>query len=175
MQSKPKIKLNQLSPILVKVIGELIKNQNICKYLYYNEDNPLEQSDLSLPMHDLVVVGNKNRKIFPYPFNPNVSTDNCSQIRLFYDKGEFKGRTLEFNGLFIDIIVAKDLWLIRDVDSICIRPYEILSEIVSMFHDKDFGIGTKINFQDFGHVFVNDHFDCIRVITELLHFKSGKR
>jgi len=173
---KSVIKLSQLSPVLIRSIQEIVNEQSICKLLYYNDNDPLNQDDLSIPADFLVKQGSDDQKIFAYPFNPEVSIDDASHLRIFYPEGDFKERVLEYNGLVFDIIVSKNLWLIRDIDNnLSIRPYEILSRIVNLFYDRDFGIGTKVNFIKYSHTFVNDHFDGVRLFANLVHFKSGKK
>lgn len=157
------MRLNLLSPNLVLILQEIVKYQNICKLLYYNTSTPLSSADLTLPANNLILT-----KIFPYPFNINVVTEDCSQIHVYVPSGDFEdNRVIENINICFDIIVAKNLWLINNNGESLIRPYEIMKELINIFNKSVSTVG-RIYFKRFIHISVNDNFDCVRLIGEMM-------
>jgi hypothetical protein len=155
------LKLELLSPNLVLLIDEILDNQNICKYLYYDDKNPLGQSTIADTSGLLLT------KIFPYPFS-SVITEECTQLRLYYPDGEFDSiGKIEQSLVLFDIICHKNLWLINDGTNSLIRPYEIMKELINLF-DQSLSTVGKLKFKRFNHLFVNDKFDCIRLMAEMM-------
>lgn len=160
------VKFELLSPNLLVILNQIIQNQNIAKYLYYDVTNPLEQPDIA----DTSVL-NFN-KVFPYPFDPELTTEDCSQIRVFYWDGAIK-RVIEETKVMFDIIVAKKLWLINDNNTPAIRPYQIMSELVTTLDDKSIESVGRLHFNNFRHVSVDQQFDAIRVLASMTTFNQG--
>lgn len=157
------VKLELLSPNLIIILNELIKNQNIVKYLYYNQKNPLSQSNLTLPATNLMFD-----KVFPYPFFIDVETEEGSQIRVYYPKGRIEdGRVIEDTMVYVDILVAKTLWLVNDGEA-KIRPYEMMKEIINHFYRKPIGTLGSLTFDEFTHLTVNDKFSGVRLEGKMI-------
>lgn len=159
-------KLELLSPNLVLILKEVLNIQNICKLLYYNQTNPLSQPNLILPANNLMF-----NLVFPYPFNPDVTIQDCSQLRIYYPSGQLKNNEIVGDiNLIFDIIVAKNLWLINDGDS-KIRPYEIISELISYFSKNSINTVGRLHFERFNHLTVNEKFDALRLIANMIIFE----
>lgn len=161
------MRLGFLSSNLVLILQEIVKNQNICKLLHYNTSTPLSSADITLPANNLIL-----NKIFPYPFNQNVILEDCSQIRVYVPNGYLENnRIIENTDICFDIIVAKNLWLINNNGQSLIRSYEIAKELVNIFNKNVSTIG-RLNFKKFIHISVNDKFDCIRLISEMMTLRK---
>lgn len=165
------MKLEYLSSNLINILLEILQHQDICKYIHYNQSNPLQQSDLSLPAVFLLKNDDETKKrVFPYPFNPSITIEDQTQLRIYYPSLEFKnGQVVEDGMVLFDIICSKNLWLI---DGGLIRPYEIMKLIVNNFHDKSIDTVGKLQFKRFNHIFVNDKFDCLRLTGQIVTFGS---
>jgi hypothetical protein len=161
------VKLSLLSPNLIIIMNELIKNQKLCKYLYYKDRYPLAQPDIP----DTSILLFKN--LFPQPFDPSeVQTDDSTSLRVFYLRGDF---TREYpvgveTQVYFDIICAKANWLINSGDPVNVgepkvRPYEIMSEIVATLDNKSIDTVGKLHFVGFNHIGVNKTFDGIRLLA----------
>lgn len=162
------VKLELLSPNLVIILNEIIKDNEIAKYLYYNQSNPLSQVDIPLPAKNLMF-----KNVYPYPFDNSAAATDTSQVRAYYPNGLFENREIIHDTRIVfDIIVAKSLWLVND-GSPLIRPYEIMKNIVNLFSDKSVGTLGKINFHRFVHLTVNEKFDAIRVEATMLTIGTG--
>lgn len=157
------MQIELLSNNIIIVLKEILKHQNICKLLYYNNSTPLSQEDLTLPANNLIL-----KKIFPYPFDSEVVTEDCSQVRIWYPSGKFKGGgNININNIFIDIVVSKSLFLINIDGKEKIRPYEIMKEILQIFNSDISTLG-KLHFIDFFHLFVNEKFDMLRLRADFI-------
>lgn len=161
------MKLGLLSPNLVLLLQEILANQKICKLINYDQKNPYSQPDIE-PFSLLL------NKVFPFPFDPNSTTDEGTQLRVYYQDTNLKNnQIIEDTTIFFDIICAKtpNIWLMDDGES-KIRPYEILSELVTHLSDRSIETLGKVRFKRFVHVNVNKEFDCIRLIGDV--FTIGK-
>jgi hypothetical protein len=157
------VKLELLSDNLMILIEELLNNQSIAKYLKYNDKDAINKPDILLPANSLLM-----NKIFPFPFNPNISTDDCSQIRVYYPDGGFDDSQVWLDtDIFFDIVVAKKLWLTSDGQRSSIRPYEIMRHTIEQFKDRSIGTLGKLIFTRFIHMNANDNFDVIRLGAQM--------
>jgi len=153
---------------IVAIMNELINDQELIKLLYYNEDNPYDKPDLSLPATNLI-----RNKIFPFPFNPRIQTEASCQLRVFYASGYFTNdETYSPSRLIFEIVVHKDLWLINDGTKSLIRPYEILNRLQIIFHKRSIGTLGRLRFRPWSFGFGNEHFDLIRFEAESETFKG---
>lgn len=155
-------KLELLSPNLIKIVLELLDNQNLCKLLYYKQNNPLEQTtiiDTNILLFDC---------LYPYPSNVDVTTESECQLHIYYPNGNFvNNQVIELNDIFFDIILAKtkDIYLINNNGTSAIRAYEIMKEILVSFYNQSIDTIGTIKFKKFVHIYVNEKFDCIRLIA----------
>lgn len=153
------VKLELLSKNLISILNEIKKNQNLCKYLYYNTTNPVAESDFDT---SCLLVGCDVPRLFPYPFVVTSSDEEICKIHVYYPNGQFVNRVVENSIIYFDIICAKTLWLTNSG----VRPYEIMTEVLNSFDELNIGtIGTLL-FKRFDHIAINEKFDCIRLRAE---------
>lgn len=158
------LKINNISSNLVLIMQEIVNNQTLCKYLNYNQSNPLTQANLTLPANSLIMT-----KVFPYPFDVKTEQIDISQLRIYYPKGDFgSNQVIENTDIWFDIVVAKskELWLVNDGTAL-IRPYEIMKNIINHFDGKSVSTVGRLKFNRFYHVSVNEKFDCVRLVAEM--------
>lgn len=157
------VKLELLSRNLTLMLQQLLQNKEVVKYLAYNVKNPLSQPDVPLPATSLMF-----KNLHPYPFDSFATTEDCSQIRVYLPSGTFGTKEIVADTtIFIDIIVAKSLWLVNDGQAL-IRPYELMKLIVSMFSETSVGTLGQIKFNKFVHLAINERFNGIRIDAKMI-------
>ena len=159
--------LGQMSNNVVDVMKALAGNKGIRALLYIDDDNPLDKEHRdSIPSDIEIIRGHGDKKrISPVSFDMNAQLDDRTEIRVYYNIGRFskEGRHVDYN-MHIDIICAKNLWLITDaLGNSKIRPYEIMSRIFDVVGQRNINqinIGRPVQFQMLS---VNERFDAIRI------------
>ena len=161
------VSMGHMSNNVVDVMKALADNYGIRALLYIDGDNPLDKEHKENVPNNLEILkqnSDKNR-ISPVSFNMMAQTDDRTEIRVYYNIGRFstEGRHIDYN-MHIDIICAKNLWLITDtLGNSKIRPYEIMSRIFDVVGQRNINqinIGRPVQFQMLS---VNERFDAIRI------------
>ena len=136
------VSMGHMSNNVVDVMKALADNYGIRALLYIDEDNPLDrkehEDDVPSSIDILKQNSDKNR-ISPVSFNMDAQIDDRTEIRVYYNIGRFstEGRHIDYN-MHIDIICAKNLWLITDtLGNSKIRPYEIMSRIFDVIGQRN--------------------------------------
>lgn len=160
------MRFDSLSKNVVNVMKTLIQNEGLLMLLVNDDYNPF---DPNLPQINPSNVINPNHvqcHIKPYPFDPDATDTDGSFIRVYYNDGELdKSEVISETRLHIDIIVAKELWLIKGS---MIRPYEIMARVIDMVGRRAVGSGIKLKIDGFQHLSVNTKFDAIRIYSDYM-------
>lgn len=122
---------------LQKIALRLVKNQKLCKYLRYTNDNPLENPDFEDPIKEIL---HKNIKVIPL-VNIDANTTQSTAI-VMYKKAPVNQENSEFNLVTLCVKIYTPLreWQLNDVN---LRPYLIISEIEKSLRNKKVeGLGT---------------------------------
>jgi len=158
------MKLEYLSDNLVIILQEVMKQQNLCKLIKYNQSNPLEQTDLVLPASDLLMSS-----LFPYSADDEVTIDNCVQLRCWVYTGKFEGADISINDVFLDIVLAKDLFLITINNKPQLRPYEIMKELIKTFDRISISTLGKLHFINWYQLSsIGSNFITFRIRAEMM-------
>lgn len=169
------MKLESMSKNIVKIMGELIKNDGLNMLLVNNVSNPFDPTLPEINPKKLIVPNNPFSKIYPYPFDPDATTTDASFIRVYYNDGAFNANEVIAEAqLHIDVIVAKSLWLIDDGTDALIRPYEIAGRVITMLGATSVGSKIKLKFDGYQHLYVNPKFDAIRLYANYMSVETGK-
>ena len=171
------MKMNYLSKNVVGIIQKLGNDPFLSNMIMNDSTTPFDPS-----------IYEDNCKCFkriaPYPFNPDAEENDASFIRVYYNQAEFdKSEVISDARLHIDIIVAKNLWLINDGqktnhypdgngDSL-IRPYRILERVVEVLTSSHLPSSERVSFEGWQHLAVNTKFDAIRLYAE--HFSVNSK
>lgn len=149
------------------IIDEILKNENLCKLIYYNEVNPIEQDEIE----------NKDKLIYenliPIPYNPEVQQEEKIELRLFFGDADIENRFL-LDAVFVcQVVCPFDLWRInvKDEEGIYkprVRPYEIMHEVTETFRDKTIGKLGVIQFENCGYRFVADKYGFYELMGSVL-------
>lgn len=133
-------RLREISQYKNTILQRLVENQNICKAVYYQEINYLEQPEVAI---DQVLYNN----IFPFPFIP--TSDSELKIKKTYItltlSNYQKAGSVQFKAgnIFINAYTHKDLFR---TNYNCLRIDYLISEIDEMLNgDRGIGIG-KLEF-----------------------------
>ena len=129
-----------LGMTVMKITTELLNNQDLCKLLYYTNEDPLNQPDITNTKESLF---NKNIHIVPaIPIEDydgsylNVVVDTISTMGS-------KGSAFNTVSIRFDILCPIDLWAIHSTQ---LRPFAIMSEIDKFMRlSKKTGIGEVEN------------------------------
>lgn len=156
-------RFSELGTNINYVIQELLKDQDLMKLLFYNNETPLSSPDIVNPSALLF------NNIFPYPKLPLVEENQKAIITVMFSNArlnsniKFKDYKLIFN-----IMCHVDLWKIRGG----LRPYEIAQRIDNIFNEKrgtSLSIG-KVIFDDFIYREYNQKFNGFYLCYSLTDF-----
>lgn len=165
------VKINNLSSNVTDVMIALKENDGLAELLTNNISNPF-----TIPVKDkssLINPKNANCKIFPYPFDPEVQIEDSSFIRVYYGRGDFnENEVIQEMTMNIDIIVAKNLWLISDGQRSLIRPYEIMDRIVDTVGYRSANGRIRLKISGWQHLAVNARFEAIRLYCDYYNVES---
>lgn len=159
------IKINNLSNNIVSILDILSNNERLCQLLLHNESNPFFEPNPTA-MKNIANPKSDSCRITPYAFDPEATIEDSSFIRVYYNNGEFDGsEAIQELTLHIDIIVAKNLWLINNDTRSMIRPYEIMDSIVDSIGRSSWNNKINVNFDSWTYLAVNTAFDAIRLYS----------
>lgn len=145
----------ELGDNLFKIATHLLKNQNLCRLLVNDDNNPLArevQDTHNLLGKNIVVVPRINEEDF----------DRESKIALVFPYGELNDANKEFKNLRFDVLVytTLDTWVVNDTS---LRPFMIMSEIETSLKDKRInGIGV-IEYNHFELTTLTDKVSCYQM------------
>lgn len=110
----------EFGPILTRIAGALVKNQELCKLLYYTDNNPLSHAAVASNL-----IFGENIRIIPKA----ASEDNeKNSIILVLKRGDINKSNDEFMNIRLLVYVYNPFtqWIINDDN---LRPFKIIGEI----------------------------------------------
>ena len=117
------LKFKHIETNLLKLLILIINNQNVCKYIYYLDDDPLNNPDVSvnlietrniiLTLFDEEILDNESIKVFINPFQGDLRSQPLSNILYL-----------------IDIVIPNNKWVLHGLGQL--RAYRIADEIAQM-------------------------------------------
>jgi hypothetical protein len=145
----------ELGENLQKIVKRLLANDELVKLLYYEQDDPIGQSALSMEVKEQEVFEKLIKTV------PRVGTkDTAKSVIVVYVQkaGKLSGNK-EFRNvkILVDVIVPLTQWYIRDTN---FRPFAILGQVQSSLDDKTVNGLGKISGGDFELNFVTDDVIC---------------
>ena len=144
-------------------------NKRLQKYLYYTNDRPLENPDLT--QEEINSLFGEQIKIVPKFY---IDGSIMNYIVISQDSYVTNATNPEFrNSLIeIDIICHYDQWQLKDFE---LRPYKIAGELDSMLDGAKFsGIGT-LNFVGATKVMFTDEYAGLCVFYQAIHGIEDKK
>lgn len=159
-----------MSNKIVDVMSIVSLNETLVKLLLNNETDPYNSPfPTDYREGDIIKQSSKYCKISPTPFNPEAEDEDGSMIRVYYNNADFNdNETIMEADIFIDIIVAKKIWLInnRKINKSFVRPYEIANIIINTLGRDSIHNPPPLKFKGFNHLHINTMFDSIRIYAE---------
>lgn len=142
--------LEELGPNLMKIIKRLLANQNLLRYLYYTDKDPLNPEKADVSAKEVYQDG-MNGLIRIVPIIRDV-TSATSFLTLHVLKGDVVSENNEYLDIYfsIETFTPPEQWAIKGEN---LRPYSIMSEIQKSLEDKMInglgriqGSGFSVNF-----------------------------
>lgn len=125
------MKFDAMSRNNIIILEELLKDQELLKYVEYNESSPQLKDDID-NVGSLVF-----RKIFPTPFDEEVPTQEETNLRAFFPDGELQNDEVLHSTISFQVVTHNNLWNVYRKDGKKgLRPYEIMSKVVDIFEGK---------------------------------------
>lgn len=147
--------LGELGINLQKIITRLQSNQNLLKYLYYSDKDPLSNEDLTKEQIQKEVF-EKLIKIVPR-VGPKETAQSLISLRVVRATADRAND--EFNNitLCIEVFVPLTQWFVKDSN---LRPFCIMSEILKSLNHKIInGIG-RLEHIGFDLNFITEEISC---------------
>lgn len=147
--------LGELGINLQKIITRLQSNQNLLKYLYYSDKDPLSNEDLTKEQIQKEVF-EKLIKIVPR-VGPKETAQSLISLRVVRAAADRTND--EFNNitLCIEVFVPLTQWFVKDSN---LRPFCIMSEILKSLNHKIInGIG-RLEHIGFDLNFITEEISC---------------
>lgn len=140
---------------LQKIISRLMDNQNLLKYLYYSDKDPLSNPDLT----DEQIKKEIFEKIIKV--TPRIGSKETAQslILVRCSQGSRLGANSEFKliNFIVEIYVPNTQWLIKGQN---LRPFAIMGEIQKSLDGKLINGLGKLTGGDFQYNFSSEEMTC---------------
>lgn len=144
MKSKRSKMFSLLSDNAIIIANEILDDKEIIKLLSYNSSTPLSEEDILDPK------GLFQSNVFITPFTGDVPAEQKSTLHINFDGGDIQKREWLKNSVDFEILVHRDLWLIKDEkDKMSIRPYLLMDKIFDLFDDKSIGTLGVLKFVNY--------------------------
>ena len=147
------------------IMKRLIANDNLVKYLYYTDKDPLSNGALTEEQKKDLIFEKLIR------ITPRVGADETAQsiiaIRVTdgarLDKnGEFKNVTIS-----IEVLVPLTQWIIKGTN---LRPFAILGEIQESLEGKKVNGLGKLTGGDFSLAFLTEELGCYEMFFDIISY-----
>mgnify|MGYP001019742212 CR=1 FL=1 len=138
---------SNLETLTNRMAGMLLSNQDFVKYLYYTNDDPLSQPDISNP---LSILGDK---FVLQPKPSGYTTEQGVIVEMFLsgdNPNRGNGGMITEYVITFNILVHLDTWSIRNG----IRPYRLLNIIDETFNDKSINEISYTKIQSLGSKYI---------------------
>lgn len=142
-------RLDELSSMKTEILTRLISNQDICKAVYYNEEDFLDQPEVDNP-HSLIYSN-----IFPYQVIRDLVDETKTYINLSFNN--FQQINNSFKRGFITFSVVTHIDIVRT--SYGFLRYDFIANKIDemMNQERGFGLG-RLQFNEFNEFVVKDKF-----------------
>lgn len=154
----------ELGVNLSKVALRLVKNQKLCKYIMYTNDNPLDNPDFKDPIKEVL---HKNIKVIPL-VNIDKNTTRSTVI-VTYRSAPVNETNSEFDNVTMVVMVYTPMreWQLNDIN---LRPFLIISEIEKSLKDKSIeGLG-RLKYKGWESKLFTDAYSVYHMVFQINAF-----
>lgn len=137
-------------------------NQTLCKLLYYDYTNPLDQADIADTT--ILYTDYENQRILFSPFTLNVDDSRITKLAVLLNDITVD-RIDYFREVSIDCIIAchNDLWDLNSTNYVSSRPIAIWDELEIIFNSQ-YTSGVGKDRTSIGNlIYFNDNFSGYRI------------
>lgn len=143
-------RLQDLSKDKVTIMSRIISDPNICKAIYYNEPNFLDQPDIVDPASSVIY-----KNVFPYRYIPDPTNEEHTYVTLSFRRYKPIGTAYKSGLIYIYVFTHKDL---VKTDYGLLRYDYIISELDQLMNVQ-YGIGIgKAEFHEMDEFIVNEQY-----------------
>jgi hypothetical protein len=132
---------------------KVLANQNLCKYLYYDDKNPLSKDDIS-NTKQAIFKDKKRQRLFVTPFTVDTTDVTKTTLTIMLDRFEIDSKNMYYEDLEVSFIIACNvrLWELADEeDKVKLRVNGIWEELNNTFK-KQGNIGLGKNYFKYGRI-----------------------
>lgn len=147
--------LVELGPNLQKVMNRLLANQNLLKYLYYTDKDPLSHEDLTQKQIQEEIF-EKQVKIVPR-VGPKEDAKSLISLRVIHGPSDPQNTEFRTIVLAIEVFVPLTQWFIKSEN---LRPFCIMGEIQESLNGKIVNGLGKITGGSFSLNFLTEEISC---------------
>jgi len=134
------------------ILDKIYANQNLCKYLLYDDANPLSHADISDT--SVLRTDKKNQRIFVTPFSVDTTDKVKSTLHIMLNNFEIDDKNMFYEDMNIDFIICCNvrIWELNDGSGdVKIRCNGIWTELCNSFK-RQMTVGVGKNHFDYGKV-----------------------
>jgi hypothetical protein len=124
---------------------KVLANQSLCKLLYFNNENPLAESDIADT--SILYTDKLNQKLFFTPFTDDRDSEAKSTLHIVISDFKLDTTSKYFKDISIDFIVMihNDLWILDDGSGeIKLRSNAIWKELNDTFFEHRSAMGKNL-------------------------------
>lgn len=135
-----------LNIYLNDILQKIYASQDLCKLLYYDVSNPLEQADIIDTK--ILFTDKMNKRIFTTPFNLDIAEIQKTTLTICVYHSEIDNNNVFYKDIMIDFIIVShvNLWEL-DTDNeyeTNLRPNLIVNELSKLFN-REYTVGIGKN------------------------------
>ena len=170
MNNKISSKFKFISENTIKIVNEMLSNQNLVKYIHYlDREHPLNSDRPDVSARE---VRDKNF-VFTH-FNEDILVETQILVFVNPNRGRFPSNRVVAGDIYrMDIIIPNRYWMIGD--TLELRAFSIAHEIALEIDNKNIaGVGSVI-ITDWDSYKVNDKYSGLTLLIEVSNVavKSG--
>lgn len=162
-----------LDDYLNTIINKILAEQELCKLLYYDDDEPLSGNTIA----DTSVLSDKNnpdRRIYGIPFNSDHNRSQKTTLHIELKQPESESTFYKKIDIGFIILSHIHIWELYTSDgSVKTRPNLIVSKLNEIFNDKSsVGMGNA-HYSELDPIYLNDEIAGYKLVFKNIDFSSN--
>ena len=169
----PVLPITAMDTYIQAIIDTIYTSQNLCKYLYYDQRNPIFLPDLE---PSVLMSGRMNQRIFVTPFNVETTDIAKTTLHILINNFELDQESKYYEHIDVDFIICMNtrLWELNDDSgNTKLRISGIIEELLLLFNRQRITGLLGKNFIDYGKIMkFNDYYWGYSLSFKSLRFAS---